>query len=304
MKHTIKEWFFATRPWGYSASIIPALIAVSYLFYLYRLGEVTQPNWWYGLLAVLGAAVWQASGNVLSDYFDYKNGVDRKETFGSSRMLVEKKFTPKEIYGLGMSLMAAGSVIGFFFLIKTYPSIHLWWVGTLAILGTYFYYLLKYRALGDLNILIIYGFLLSLGTYFVMTGMLSWNILLISSSTGFLIVNILHANNMRDIKHDRIANIKTQAMQLGIKNSIRQYEILSYGAYAIILLCVVLGILHWIALTVFTTFPMLMRNIKIIRMAEEEQPERIKTMDAATAQHLTAFGGVLVISNFIAGLIS
>lgn len=32
---------------------------------------------------------------------------------------------------------------------------------------------------------------------------------------------ILHANNTRDIKHDADANIKTQAMLLGVKNSIK-----------------------------------------------------------------------------------
>lgn len=303
MKHSIKEWFFATRPWGYPASIIPAVIAISYVFYFSRNGFAIDVNWWYGIIATIGAAIWQASGNVISDYFDYKHNVDRKETFGSSRMLVEGMFMPKEIFGLGLSLMVVGSLIGIFFLIKTAPSVHLWWIGAIGIFGTYFYYLLKYRALGDLNIFIIYGLMISLGTYFVMTRTLDWRILLVASAPGLLIVNILHANNMRDIKHDKVVHIKTQAMVLGIKNSITQYVTLGYGAYFVVVLCVALGILHWLTLLVFLTLPLLIKNIKVIKTADIEQPERIKNMDERTAQHLTAFGALLIVANFIAGFI-
>jgi len=252
-------------------------------------------------LAILGAAIFQASGNLISDYFDYKHKVDRAETFGSSRMLVDGVFKPDTILYYGLTLLVIGSVIGLYLLLNT--SVSLLWIGAIGVLGTYFYYKLKFNALGDITILIIYGLLISLGTYLVATNMLNWKLLLIGAAPGFLIVNILHANNLRDIKHDGEANIKTQAMLLGVKNSVSQYIILGIGAYIIIVMAVVFGILHPLCLVVFLTFPVLMKNIKQISQADVNKPELIRDMDAQSAQLVMMFSLLLAVANFIAGII-
>lgn len=87
-------------------------------------------------------------GNLISDYFDYLHHVDRKETFGSSRMLVNKVFTPKTFLYFGLTLLLAGSLIGLYLLLNT--SENLFWIGAIGVLSTYFYYKLKYNALGDI----------------------------------------------------------------------------------------------------------------------------------------------------------
>ena len=300
MSPKTKDWIIAARPWSFPASTMPALIAVSYAFYV-KSNLQLDANWVYGILAILGAAVFQASGNLISDYFDYKFKVDRAETYGSSRMLVDGVFKPKTILYYGMALLTIGSIIGLYLLLNT--SVNLLWIGALGVLGTYFYYKLKYNALGDATIFVIYGLLISLGAYLVVTNMLSWQILLIGAAPGFLIVNILHANNTRDIKHDGEARIKTQAMVIGVKNSIYQYIILGIGAYIIIVMSVVFGILHPLCLVVFLTFPVLLKNIKQIRQADIDKPEIIKDMDAQSAQLVMMFSLLLAVANFIAGLL-
>lgn len=300
MSPKTKDWIIAARPWSFPASTMPALIAVSYAFYM-QSKMAMHVNWWYGVLAILGAAIFQASGNLISDYFDYKHKVDRAETFGSSRMLVDGVFKPKIILFYGLTLLILGSIIGLYLLLNT--SVDLLWIGAIGVLGTYFYYKLKFNALGDVTIFVIYGLLISLGAYLVTTNMLNWKLLLIGAAPGFLIVNILHANNTRDIKHDGEANIKTQAMLLGVKNSISQYIILGIGAYIIIALSVVFGILHPLCLVVFLTFPVLMKNIKQIKLAEFDKPEIIKDMDASSAQLVMMFSLLLAVANFIAGIL-
>ena len=126
---------------------------------------------------------------------------------------------------------------------------------------------------------------------------------MIGSSLGFLIVNILHANNTRDIRDDGKASIKTQAMLLGIKGSINQYIILGVGAYLIITLTVIFGILHPLSLLVWLSFPLLINNIKEVRLASIEKPELIKDLDGKSAQLVMIFSLLLAISNFIAGLL-
>ncbi|MDD2243038.1 MAG: prenyltransferase [Dysgonamonadaceae bacterium] len=300
MSPSRKDWLIAIRPWSFPASTMPALVTISYVFYLNSVTPL-DVNWLYGVLAFFGAAFFQASGNLISDYYDYLYTVDRKESFGSSRMLVDGVFKPKTILNYGLVFLVIGCLLGLFLLFKT--SIHLLWIGAIGVLGTYFYYKMKYRALGDLNIFIIYGLCIALGTYLVMTNMLSWKILLIGSSLGFLIVNILHANNTRDIRDDGKANIKTQAMLLGIKGSIKQYIVLGIGAYLIITLTVILGILHPLCLLVWLSFPLLINNIKEVRLASIEKPELIKDLDGKSAQLVMIFSMLLAISNFIAGII-
>ena len=300
MKHTLKEWFMVTRPWGYALSIMPAVLAVAYVFFEDSITPM-DVNWWYGILAVIASPVLQAGGNMMSDYYDYKNNVDREETYGSSRMLVNNQFEPKEVYWFSISCMVIGNLIGLFLLFNT--SFHLLWIGVAGLIGSYFYFFMKYRALGDLNIFIIYGQLISLGTFLVMTNALSWKMLLVAAAPGLLIVNVLHANNTRDIKHDGVSKIKTTAMLLGVKGSIIYYSALNYGAYLLIVLCVFFGIQHWPSLVIFLSFPMALKLIKQIRTADIEKPVNIQKLDEGTAQLVMIYMLLLVIGNFAGGLI-
>lgn len=301
MKHTLKEWFMVTRPWGYALSIMPAALAVAYVFFENSVTPL-DVNWWYGILAVIASPILQAGGNMMSDYYDYKNNVDRKETYGSSRMLVNKQFEPREVYWFSISMMVIGNIIGIYLLLNT--SWHLLWIGLAGIIGSYFYFFMKYRALGDLNIFIIYGQLISLGTYLVMTNALSWKMLLVAAAPGFLIVNVLHANNTRDIKHDGVVKIKTAAMLLGIKGSIIYYFAFTIGAYLLIVLCVIFGIQHWATLLIFISLPMALKLMKQMRTADKEKPENIQKLDEGTAQLVMVYMLLLVIGNFAGGFLN
>jgi 1,4-dihydroxy-2-naphthoate octaprenyltransferase len=297
MKEKIKNGLLATRPWSFPASTMPALLTISYVFFLKNeLGS--EVNWWFGVLALLGAAIFQASGNLIGDYFDYQHHVDRKETFGSSRMLVDQVFQPKTILHFGIVLLAVGVVLGLFLCYRT--GIDLLWIGAIGAMATYFYYKLKFAALGDLTIFIIYGPLIGLGTAYVMTGQLMWFAVVLNIPVAFLVVNILHANNTRDIRDDGKANIKTQAMLLGIKGAKIQYVVLSIGAYVGVVLMIIFKMIHPVTLLVLLSLPLAVKNIKKMMTAEVEKPEKIFDLDAQTAQLVLVFSLLFSISNFIA----
>ncbi len=296
MSPTAKNWILAIRPWSFPASTMPALLVISYVFL--NQNSFDGINWWYGIIALLGAVIFHASGNLVSDYFDYKYKVDRKESFGSSRMLVDGVFTPKAILSLGIAFLFIGILIGFFLLFNT--GMDLLWIGAIGVLGTFFYYKMKYVALGDLLILIIYGPLIGFGTAFVMTNRLLWEVILLTIPVALLVVNILHSNNTRDIRDDGKANIKTLAMKLGVKGSKVQYILNAMMAYIVVSLMVVFGMLHPLSLVVFVTLPMALKNIKAMQLAEIEKPELIKDLDGASAQLVMAFSLLFSLSNFIA----
>lgn len=300
MKQPIKNWVIATRPWSFPASTMPALITISYLFY--KQEEIySEINWWFGIVALLGVIFVHAAGNLISDYFDFKKNIDRKESFGSSRMLVDGIFQPKTILIFGLVLLLIGSIIGL--VLTVFTGIDLLWIGLIGVIGTYFYYKFKSVALGDLLIFIIYGPLIGLGTAFVMTNDLIWKVLLLNVPVAMLVVNILHANNTRDIKHDAMANIKTQAMILGVKGSKIQYVVLALGAYVMLIIMNAIGMVHPVTLLTLLTVPVALKNIRIMMKADIEKPELIKDLDGMSAQLVMMFALVFSVLNFIAVLL-
>jgi len=300
MDGKIKNTILATRPWSFPASTMPALLTISYVFFI-KNGIGIEINWWFGVLAFFGAAIFQASGNLIGDYYDFKYHVDRKESFGSSRMLVDGVFQPKVILRFGLVLLFIGILLGLFLCYQT--GIDLLWIGLIGAAATFFYYKLKFAALGDLTIFIIYGPLIGLGTAYVMTGELMWMTLILNIPVAFLVVNILHANNTRDIRDDGKANIKTQAMLLGIKGAKMQYLILAIGAYVGVILMVVFKMIHPLTLLVLLTFPIALKNIRQMQTAEIEKPEKIYNLDAQSAQLVLIFSLLFSVSNFISVLL-
>lgn len=239
------------------------------------------------LLCLPGAIIFQAAGNVISDYFDFKFGVDRRESFGSSRMLVEGVIAPLSLLRYGMAILLAGIVLGLWLLKRS--GIQLLWMGAAGVAGTFFYYVFKFRALGDLLIFIIFGQLIALGTAYAMTGRVLPEVLAVSAPAGLLIVNILHANNTRDILFDRKAGISTLAMLMGMKASKAEYVVLTAASYLAVAAMVLTGTLPMLCLMVFITLPLAVKNIKCITRARIEEPERIKGLDGMSAQLVMAF---------------
>jgi 1,4-dihydroxy-2-naphthoate octaprenyltransferase len=125
-----------------------------------------------------------------------------------------------------------------------------------------------------------------------MTSSLDWKIIAISLPLSCITVDILHANNTRDIAHDRRANIKTFAMLIGVKGSIFEYKALIFAAYLLLIALVGAGILHWITLSVLVTFPIAWSNCRIMEKASIDQPARIVDLDVRTAQLQLAFSGI------------
>jgi len=268
---------------------MPALVVFTYVFFLSRRDPIAV-NWRFGVLSIIGAVIFQATGNLISDYFDYKWEVDREDTYGSSRLLVEKVFRPETILYYGLSFLLVGISLGLFLLSRT--GMPLLYIGIAGVIAAVFYYQFKYRALGDVLIFIVYGPLIALGTFYAMTSSLDWKIIAISLPLSCITVDILHANNTRDIAHDRRANIKTLAMLIGVKGSILEYKALIYAAYLLLLALVGSGILHWITLGVLITLPIAIGNCRIMERASIDQPSSIADLDVRTAQLQLAFGGI------------
>lgn len=215
MKHSFSRWLFATRPWSFPASAMPIVVAVAYLFW-----RGYDIDWVVSLWTLLNVVVFHAAGNTWSDYFDYKNGVDREDTVGGVS-ITSGEFTAGEIRSLAMSLLVVAVASGLCLL--AFTGLPVLYLGIAGAFLTLLYPWLKYHAMGDVDIFLTYSLLPLLGASYVATGVIRGEVLWLSIPIGLITVGILHINNMRDIEHDGRAGIKTFAMLAGKRASVAFY---------------------------------------------------------------------------------
>jgi 1,4-dihydroxy-2-naphthoate octaprenyltransferase len=72
-----------------------------------------------------------------------------------------------------------------------------------------------YSGFGDVFVFLFFGLLSVLGTYFLFTKTLSWDLLLPATTIGLLSMAVLNLNNMRDIENDTVNNKNTLVVKLG-----------------------------------------------------------------------------------------
>lgn len=294
-------WFRATRPFSFTASIIPVLIATAYAF-------LTTPNeilWGLFPVVLLGAVLFHIGANLVSDYFDYQFGVDAEDTFGGSRVIIEGLLKPILVLRGGMISFGIGFLLGL--ILVYYRGYEVLLMGLGGLFCGLFYTLtkkgLKYIALGDLAVFISFGPLLVIGSYFSLTGTYDLNTFFISLPIGLLVVAILHANNTRDIFNDNRVRIKTMPMLIGLKASKIVYSFLLLGAYVLTLILIGLKLIDFYALAVFLTLPVATKNIKEFFKATNNDISPLVIMDVKTAQLHSQFGILFVIAIILSKLL-
>jgi 1,4-dihydroxy-2-naphthoate octaprenyltransferase len=289
---TFKNWVEAVRPWSYPVSISPAIVALLDTIWLH---PESASHWMLGALAVLGAVIFHSSGNLISDYHDYRNGIDKLGNPGATS-LTSGIFRPKQILAFGWTFLLAGIAIGLLLLHHT--NVQLLWVGAIGVAACLCYYLLKARALGDLLIFIIFGPSITMGVSFVMLGYYDWTFLGVALPEVFITVNVLHANNTRDMQRDRAAGAITFAKLLGLKASKVYYCLLTVLTYSTVAGMILLHVLPVWTLLTWLTVPIAVRNCKTMLKASEADTSPINMLDQGTAQLQLAFS-----LSMLAGLI-
>ena len=287
-KHTLKEWFLATRPWSFPASAMPVLVTLAYLFW-----QQYDVCWWKGLWCVLNIVVFHAAGNTWSDYHDFKSGVDNSETAGGTA-ITSGQFEPGEIRGLSMALLVVAVVSGISIVICT--GLPVLYLGLAGFFLTLLYPFLKYRALGDVDIFLTYSLLPILGTSFVSTGEIHYGALWLSVPLGLITVAILHINNLRDMEYDKKAGISTFAMRIGAKWAVAVYGIELLLPFVWIVACALCGVFPWWSVLALIAVAPAVANVKKSMRYEEGGMSAVTGLDEQTAKLQLLFGMLLFIS--------
>lgn len=171
------------------------------------------------LLCLLFAMTAQIASNFGNEYYDFKNGIDRKGREGFRRGVTEGDITPLAMKRATFTMLGIAASIGFILLL--YGTIWLILAGCAILLFALAYstgpYPLSHHGLGDITVVIFFGIVPVTLTCYLQTG--EWNglpeLLSTSVATGLLAANVLIVNNYRDLEDDKAVGKKTTVVLFG-----------------------------------------------------------------------------------------
>lgn len=261
--NTLKFWIKNARDIALPQSILPALLAVSM--------AAVHPDfsWWPALVALFGVACAHLGFNLADDYFDYRhNDVEarKKVTAEGFRTHMEKchyiesgEATPKELLMAMCAFLAvagvAGGVVWWF---RGWPVAVLTLAGLLLGISYSGKPLeLGYHGLGELVIGVMFGPLLMIGMQFAACGVFDDKIVWVSAAVGLLVTNIVYSHAVLDLKADAQAGKMTFARLLRTRGAMLSFSgLFNLMPFAILIVGVAVGQLHWAYLSVLPLLPM------------------------------------------------
>jgi 1,4-dihydroxy-2-naphthoate octaprenyltransferase len=210
----------------------------------------------------LSALLFHMSANITSEYRDYINGVDSKESKGPSKIPLENIKNKRGVYYVGAMCFILAIVFGFFAIHTTGEKI-LIIPGVIAAIFVFFYserpigY--KYKAFGEVGVFIAFGPLLCFSCMYSVTKTCD---VIVSIPIGLLIACVMLANNIRDYSFDLSIKNKTLPTVLGLKNA---YIILFTSVHIAYFCLLFMKPTGW---PVFLTYPIIFCSMKYINTSK------------------------------------
>ncbi|PHM25719.1 1,4-dihydroxy-2-naphthoate prenyltransferase [Xenorhabdus ehlersii] len=249
-------------------------------------------KWPVALLALLTAALLQILSNLANDYGDVTKGSDTEKRIGPNRGMQKGLITAKQMKNAlkltvllsclsGSSLIAVAcnnpnDIIGFLIL------------GLLAIVAAITYTVgtrpYGYLGLGDISVLIFFGWLSVLGTYYLQAGTFSISTFLPATASGLLSVAVLNINNLRDIESDRQNGKNTLAVRLGGKKARYYHAAVLLTAMLCLVTFTLLYLNNLFSWLFLLAFPLLLKHmVQVLRdpTAEGMRPKLVQMVKAA-----------------------
>jgi 1,4-dihydroxy-2-naphthoate octaprenyltransferase len=256
---SLGAWLRAIRYHSFTASIIPILVGAALALID---GEFSWPLVFAMLLASVAC---HAGANMANDYFDHRKGVDNERNLGPHKVIQLGLLTANQVRNGMIAAFALATLVGVYIVLATDWRV---FVLALASLGAAFFYTagskaLGYVALGEVTVFLFMGPAMVCGAYYVLTESVTWTALLLSIPVGALSAATLHANNIRDIEHDRAAGKRTLATILGRQRSTTEYLFWIIASYLAIALTIATDPSLWPVALVAATIPTALRLIRL-----------------------------------------
>jgi 1,4-dihydroxy-2-naphthoate polyprenyltransferase len=224
----VAVWLRAIRPKTLSAGAVPVFIGTG-LAYGRGAGKLLP-----ALGALCGALFIQIGTNLANDYYDFKRGADTSERLGPVRVTQSGLIAPSTVLAGASLFFAAAFIVGLYLVaVGGWPIAAL---GVFSLLSGFAYTggpaPLAYVGLGDLFVLMFFGFGAVGGTYFVQAGNLIPAVAWAAVPAGTLGTAILIVNNLRDETTDAKAAKRTLVVRWGARAGKIEYCLMLAAAFA------------------------------------------------------------------------
>lgn len=278
------------RPFSFTASVTPVAAG----------GALT---WAHGafdaglfLLALAAAVLLHVGTNVVNEIYDIRKGIDTITSPRASHAILKGRISERVAFGVALAAFGAAIAIGGALI--TFRGWPIAVLGLLGLAGGYFYtappFQYKFHALGVPLVFLQMGPLMTVGTYYAVTGSLSVDALVLSVPIGLLVAAILHGNEWRDIGEDTRAGIATLSSGIGKDLAHYGYLALTLGAYIVLGLTVALDWLPATTLVAILSLPYLVVVLRAAELGATGQARAIAMIDLQTARLHMVFGALLV----------
>jgi 1,4-dihydroxy-2-naphthoate polyprenyltransferase len=214
----LNKWLIGARIKTLPAAISPVLIGTSY---------AEQITWINAALALIVALFLQIAVNYANDYSDGIKGADQNR-IGPIRLVASGLASAVAVrnaaYISFLIAAIAGSILSF--------NISMWLfiIGGISILAAWGYTGGKkpygYIGFGELSVFAFFGLVATIGSYYIQSEELNWQIFLLSIPVGCLSCAVLVINNLRDLSNDKLVGKRTLAVLLGDKKTRNFYIVL------------------------------------------------------------------------------
>lgn len=285
---TLKTWFQASRPFSFTAAIVPALVGS-------LLNADDEFSLWKAALAILGSVFFLAGTNFVNDYFDDRKGADGPESLGMAGFIQRGILSPKQVLIAGLACFALGGVIGIVLCLAV--SWELFYIGIASALAGFLYtgwpLHLAYIGLGEVTVFFFMGPIIVMGASFVQIEAWTWQAFVASLPIAFLVTAILQANNLRDIEVDRKHGKRTVATVIGREWANREMYLLLAATYISLIVAAAVQALPWPALVALASLPLVRPIVKIIRAGGN--PKKLNGALFYTAQLHMRFGALVAV---------
>ena len=291
---SLRAWVLACRPATLSAAAVPVLVgsAVAHVQ-----GGI---RWGPALAALVGALLLQVGANLANDVFDYEKGADTAERLGPTRTVQSGLLSARAVRRAMVLVFLLALLVGVY--LTSVAGVAIVVIGLCSIAAAIAYtggpYPLGYHGLGDVFVMLFFGFVAVCGTAFVQLATVPALALWASVPVGALATAILVVNNVRDRVTDAQAGKRTLAVRFGKAGGIAEYALLIGAAYLVpVILLVTDQAGAWVLLPGLT----LLFAIALVRRLVTSEGRALNPTLVNTAKLLLAFGLLFTLGLVLGG---
>jgi 1,4-dihydroxy-2-naphthoate octaprenyltransferase len=290
----VKAWLSAFR----LRTLPLALASIAMGTFLAASFELMQPKIF--LLSALTTIFLQILSNLANDYGDSIHGADNKDRKGPQRAVQSGEISSQSMFRAIVIFTLLSLFSGVWLLLEAIDS----WqtfslflgLGIIAIIAAITYTAgnkpYGYMGLGDLSVLIFFGWVAVLCTFYLHTKFVDWWLFLPATSCGLFATAVLNLNNIRDIESDKLAGKNSLPVRMGKNNAIKYHWFLLIAG----ILCAVIYVgFHFQSVSQFLfliVLPLLFINGKAVYEKKEaaELDPYLKQMALTTLLFVITFG--------------